>query len=82
MVRLEARRNMGSLYRFGPRECIVPYVMCGDEYLIGLILQITGGCGRWKKKLLINLMARARVFVGGTSSALYSRLERYPYTDH
>jgi hypothetical protein len=27
MVSAEACRNIGELYRFGPPECVIPYVM-------------------------------------------------------
>jgi hypothetical protein len=38
-----------DLYRFRPRECITPYVVCSVEYWIALSLQITCRCGHeWR----------------------------------
>ena len=45
MVRVDARWNTEDLYRFGPRECVTPYVLCGVEFWIALSLHITGRCG-------------------------------------
>jgi hypothetical protein len=42
MVRAEARRNTRELYRFGPPECIIPYVL--------LVLSIEFADGVWVTK--------------------------------
>jgi hypothetical protein len=45
IVHVDARWNTEDLYRFGPRECVTPYVLCGVEFWIALSLHITGRCG-------------------------------------
>jgi hypothetical protein len=63
MIRARARHNMGYLYRFELRKCVI-LVLCGAEYWIAMSSKITGDCGRWKMKLHINLMECSLFFVG------------------
>jgi hypothetical protein len=82
MVRAGARQNTGSLYRFGPHECVIPYVLCGVEYWIALSSRITCGLGAEDKVSYQSNgeLELERVFGRGISAALYSRLESYTCT--
>jgi hypothetical protein len=78
------RMHVGThgLYRFGPRECVIPYILWGVGCLIAPSLRITGGYGgEWKNSYRPN-SRRDSVFDRGTSAAIYSWLEIYPFTNH
>jgi hypothetical protein len=82
MVWVGACRNTGSLYRFGPRECVIPYVQCGAKYWISLSSQVIGGLQEVENEVTYQSNGERESFCRGTFVGLYSRLERYPCTGH